>query len=82
MALIIKVFSISSHCCSSHLYVFPRVQCKDSSLNTDSFMAALSEGANETEVRSLRYVNSHISHLQKTGVQVCYVDYFLLLGLV
>ncbi|XP_064403822.1 uncharacterized protein LOC135349242 [Halichondria panicea] len=43
--------------------------CKESSLNTDSFMAALSEGANETEVRSLRYnVNSHISHLQKTGV--------------
>ncbi|XP_064402678.1 uncharacterized protein LOC135348405 isoform X3 [Halichondria panicea] len=34
--------------------------CKESSLNTDSFMAALSEGANETEVRSLRYnVNSH-----------------------
>ncbi len=51
------------------LVCVPRVQCKESSLNTDSFMAALSEGANETEVRSLRYnVNSHISHLQKTGV--------------
>ncbi len=45
------------------------IQCKDNSLNTDSFMSALSEGANETEIRSLRYnVNSHISHLQKTGV--------------
>ena len=32
-------------------------------------MSALSEGANETEIRELRYnINSHITHLQKTGV--------------